>query len=111
MRVRAIIPFVLFPIIIYLLSYFGVPITWLALLCAVSGFLFGGLAEYFLHRVAFHNRKLPRKIKRVVSNGHVAHHRNPQLTENLVLPFTIVLPISLVLSGLFVVAFGTSYIF
>ncbi|CAN5146164.1 hypothetical protein BH09PAT1_BH09PAT1_8100 [soil metagenome] len=111
MRFRTITPFVIFPLVTYFLTYFGIPFTWFALLSVVGGFLFGGLAEYLLHRVAFHNRELPRKIKRLISNGHVLHHRNPQLTENLILPLTTVLPISLVLLGFFMVIFGTSYSF
>lgn len=111
MRFRALMTFILFPIAIYLVSYFGVPVTWLSVLVFVCGFLAAGLAEYTLHRVAFHNRKLPRKIKRLISNGHVFHHRYPQLAENLILPLTIVFPISLILLSSFALLFGTGYVF
>lgn len=111
MKFRALMPFIIFPAIIYFLSYYGTPISWISVLSVFSGFLIGGLPEYFVHRFAFHNRKLSRKVKKLISYGHTYHHRYPQLTEDLILPLTIVLPISLVLLCLFTLVFGTAYVF
>jgi dihydroceramide fatty acyl 2-hydroxylase len=111
MKFRAILPFLVYPIIVYFMSYFGIPIGFYSILCFVGGFLCVGLSEYFLHRVAFHNRKLPRKIKRFMSHAHVYHHRYPQRTDDLVLPIFITLPISFFFFSLFVLFFGTEYVF
>lgn len=111
MRFRALMPFIVYPTIIYFLSYFGTPLNVFSVLCVIGGMLSVSMFEYLLHRFAFHNRKIPRKVKKLVSNGHVFHHRYPQLIDNLILPLTITLPVSLILLVTFVVLFGTDYMF
>lgn len=111
MKLRGLLPFILFPTIIFLLSYFGTPLTALTPLAIIGGFLFAGLAEYFLHRVMFHNRRLPRKLKKLISHGHIYHHRYPDRVDDLILPVFLVLPASLILLGSFVLLFGWSYAF
>lgn len=111
MKIRTVLPFVLFPAIIYFLSFYGTPISFLTPVAILCGFLLSGLAEYFIHRIAFHNRRLPRKLKKLISHGHVYHHRYPQLTDDLTLPLGITLPMSLLLLFLSCLIFGVSYAF
>jgi hypothetical protein len=111
MKLRVVLPFILFPAIIYFLSFYGTPLTLYTSAYIVGGFLLAGLAEYFIHRVAFHNRRIPRKLKKLISHGHVYHHRYPQRTDDLILPIGIILPVSLILLCLFISVFGTPYMF
>lgn len=111
MRLRSIFPFIAFPVITTILLFYSAPVTVFTPFVFILGFLTAGFVEYFMHRFAFHNRKIPRKVKRLISNGHVYHHRNPHLTDNLVLPLSITLPLSLASLVAFCALFGISYSF
>lgn len=79
-------------------------------LYAVPMFIFGLLVwncfEYLFHRFAFHNRSIPKKIRRYLTNGHLYHHRYPDRLDNLLLPINLTLPVSLGSLLLMYSAFG-----
>lgn len=111
MRPKVVIPFVLYPILIAFLSFYGVILDVTAIFILCAGFLCVTLSEYFLHRCIFHSKILPRKLKKLISHGHVYHHRYPLKTDNLILPIFITLPVSLFFLSIYILLFGTAYCF
>jgi dihydroceramide fatty acyl 2-hydroxylase len=66
--------------------------SFLYLFLGYSTWLF---TEYGFHRFFFHNKRLPRRVKKFLSNGHVYHHRYPDNQDRLFLPVSLTFPISI----------------
>lgn len=66
--------------------------------------------EYTFHRWAFHNHKIPKIIRKYLTNGHIVHHRYPNKTKGLQLPLSLSLPVSLFNLAVIYLVFGSNNI-
>lgn len=71
------------------------PSTVLAIPMFILGLFIWNVFEYVFHRFAFHNRSIPKIIRRYLTNGHLYHHRYPNKIDNLLLPINLTLPVSM----------------
>lgn len=102
--------YVIYPLIIVWLFCVSCIFDWMSVTMFCIGFLLWNVLEYCFHRFAFHNRKIPRKIRRWLTNGHIVHHRFPNRKENLALPIALTLPVSLIGLGITYLATGITYL-
>jgi sterol desaturase/sphingolipid hydroxylase (fatty acid hydroxylase superfamily) len=107
MTVNQALSYTVYPLIIATLFYFQPHFTVSSILLFVIGLLFWNMFEYIFHRFAFHNTKLPRKLKRTLGNGHRFHHRYPNNKQDLQLPILLTLPFSLLSLVLIYLLFGS----
>lgn len=107
MNIRNVLPFIVYPILITCLFLLFPTYLPTAIIMFLVGFVLWNILEYCFHRYAFHNKKLPRWIKKYLSGGHVFHHRYPTKIENLIISITLTLPFSFLSLGVAFILFGT----
>lgn len=103
------------PIIVYLpvVSYFlwqtheeGSVGSYTGVSLFVAGLLFWTLAEYLLHRFAFHYEAKSRWGQRLHFLTHGVHHDYPNDSKRLVMPPSVSIPLATLFYGLFYAIFG-----
>lgn len=108
MTVNQIASYTIFPVIIAGLFYLQSPLSLFSVAMFIIGLLFWNTFEYMFHRFAFHNKELPKSLKKTIGNGHRFHHRYPDNAENIQLPIGLTLPFSLLSLLLVYLVLGSS---
>ena len=97
MIIHKLIPFLFFILLtVYLLFSFGTTSFTSELPFLLFGVFMWNVMEYGFHRFIFHNRALKSSVKKRVAHGHITHHRNPDKKDDLILPLTLTVPVSIV---------------
>jgi sterol desaturase/sphingolipid hydroxylase (fatty acid hydroxylase superfamily) len=110
-RVHPVVPVIIFLPAIVLFAVLGFRELSLgtALLCAVGGYLFWTLSEYWIHRVIFHfepDHPLGRRLHWIM---HGVHHDHPNDPLRLVMPPSVSVPLGALFLGAFLLVLGTPH--